>query len=165
LTGCVVRRKLLRILVVYSWNGPMDWVNLFTSFEGRITRLPFWMAWAVFVAIEIGISFSGGDDARWGSALDLVLTYPQFAVCAKRGHDRNTPMWVVGLFFATGVVLDVLLLGGWITNADVANATPLMLAFLIPYAVFGLALLVDLGFRRGTVGPNRYGPDPLETSA
>jgi uncharacterized membrane protein YhaH (DUF805 family) len=143
----------------------MNWVHLFTSFEGRITRQPFWIAWAVFVAIEIAISLSGGDDARWGSALDLMLVYPQLAVCAKRGHDRNSPIWVVGLFFAVGAVLDVFLLGGWITNADVANATPLMLAFLVPYAVFGLALIIDLGFRRGTAGPNRYGPDPLETSA
>jgi len=143
----------------------MDWVHLFTSFEGRITRQPFWIAWAVFIAIEIAISFSGGDDARWGSALDLMLVYPQLAVCAKRGHDRNSPIWVVGMFFAVGAVLDVLLLGGWITNADVANATPLTLAFLVPYAVFGLALVIDLGFRRGTQGPNRYGPDPLETSA
>jgi uncharacterized membrane protein YhaH (DUF805 family) len=143
----------------------MNWVHLFTSFEGRITRQPFWIAWAVFIAIEVAISFSGGDDARWGTALDLVLTYPQFAVCAKRGHDRNTPMWIVGLFFAIGAVFDVLLLGGWISNADVANATPPMLAFLIPYVVFGLALIIDLGFRRGTVGPNRYGPDPLETNA
>jgi uncharacterized membrane protein YhaH (DUF805 family) len=143
----------------------MDWVHLFTSFEGRITRQPFWIAWAVFVAIEIAISLSGGDDARWGSALDLVLTYPQFAVSAKRGHDRNTPIWVVGLFFAIGAVFDVLMLGGWITSADTANPTPLMLAILIPYLVFGLALTIDLGFRRGTVGPNRYGPDPLETNA
>jgi uncharacterized membrane protein YhaH (DUF805 family) len=143
----------------------MDWIHLFTSFEGRITRQPFWIAVAVFIAIEIAILFSGGDDDKWGTALDLVLTYPQLAVCAKRGHDRNTPLWIVGLFFAIGVVFDVLLLGGWITSADVANPPPLMLAFLIPYAVFALALIIDLGFRRGTVGPNRYGPDPLETSA
>jgi uncharacterized membrane protein YhaH (DUF805 family) len=143
----------------------MDWIHLFTSFEGRITRQPFWIAVAVFIAIEIAILFSGGDDDKWGTALDLVLTYPQLAVCAKRGHDRNTPLWIVGLFFAIGAVFDVLLLGGWITNADVANPPPLMLAFLIPYAVFALALIIDLGFRRGTVGPNRYGPDPLETSA
>jgi uncharacterized membrane protein YhaH (DUF805 family) len=57
------------------------------------------------------------------------------------------------------------MLGGWITSADTANPTPLMLAILIPYLVFGLALTIDLGFRRGTVGPNRYGPDPLETNA
>jgi uncharacterized membrane protein YhaH (DUF805 family) len=143
----------------------MDWVRLFTSFKGRITRQPFWIAFAVFVAIEIAISFSGRDDAQWTTVFDLVLTYPQFAVCAKRGHDRNTPMWVVGVFFAVWAVFDVLLLGGWITSADMANPTPLMLTFLIPYAIFGLALIIDLGFRRGTVGANRYGPDPLETSA
>jgi uncharacterized membrane protein YhaH (DUF805 family) len=143
----------------------MNWVHLFTSFEGRITRQPFWIAFAVFIAIEIVISLSGGDEARWTTVLDLVLTYPQLAVCAKRGYDRNTPIWVVGLFFAIGAAFDVLLLGGWITSADMANPPPLMLAILIPYVVFGLALIVDLGFRRGTVGPNRYGPDPLETTA
>jgi uncharacterized membrane protein YhaH (DUF805 family) len=143
----------------------MSWVYLFTSFEGRISRQAFWIAFAVFIAIEIAISLSGGDDARWTTVLDLVLTYPQLAVCAKRGYDRNTPIWIVGLFFAVGAAFDVLLLGGWITSADMANPPPLMLALLIPYAVFGLALIIDLGFRRGTVGPNRYGPDPLETSA
>jgi uncharacterized membrane protein YhaH (DUF805 family) len=29
------------------------------------------------------------------------------------------------------------------------------------WVFFALVLLVDLGFRRGTVGPNQYGPDPL----
>jgi uncharacterized membrane protein YhaH (DUF805 family) len=143
----------------------MNWLHLFTSFEGRITRQPFWIAFAVFIVIEIVISFSAGDDAQWTTVLDLVLTYPQLAVCAKRGYDRNTPIWVVGLFFAIGVALDILLLGGWITSADMANPTPLLLAILIPYFVFAVALIIDLGFRRGTVGPNRYGPDPLETSA
>jgi uncharacterized membrane protein YhaH (DUF805 family) len=35
---------------------------------------------------------------------------------------------------------------------------------LVPLGILGLALIVDLGFRRGTVGPNRYGPDPLDAS-
>ena len=142
----------------------MNWVYLFTSFEGRISRQPFWIALVVFIAIDIVISFSGGDDSRWSSALDLVLTYPQFAVCAKRGHDRNTPAWVVGLFFALGLVFDLLILGGWITK-DLSNPTPLIYAFVVPFLVLGLALVIDLGFRRGTAGPNRYGPDPLETGA
>ena len=143
----------------------MDWVHLFTSFEGRITRQPFWIGVAVFIAIEIAISFSGGDDARWGSALDLVLTYPEFAVCAKRGHDRNTPIWVVGLFFALNAIVELLLLGGLITVSDLRSQTLLAQAFAISLVVLGLALIIDLGFRRGTVGPNRYGPDPLETNA
>ena len=30
--------------------------------------------------------------------------------------------------------------------------------------VIGLWFLIDLGLLRGTVGPNKYGPDPLTTS-
>jgi uncharacterized membrane protein YhaH (DUF805 family) len=38
----------------------------------------------------------------------------------------------------------------------------LAIPVLIPLALFGLWYLVEAGFRRGTVGPNRYGPDPLQ---
>jgi len=141
----------------------MNWVHLFTSFEGRIGRQPFWIAWAVFIAIEVAITFAAGDDnTRLTAVLDLLLIYPQLAVCAKRGHDRNTPTWVIGLFFALSAVFDLLLLGGFIANADLTNPTPPVLALLVPIGLFALVLLIDLGFRRGTVGPNRYGPDPLE---
>jgi uncharacterized membrane protein YhaH (DUF805 family) len=142
----------------------MDWVHLFTSFDGRISRQPFWIALVVFIAIDIATTLTIEDD-RWNAALDLVLTYPQFAVCAKRGHDRNTPMWVVGLFFALGLVFDLLMLGGLVTNAVLRDPPVLLMALLVPYSIFALALLIDLGFRRGTVGPNRYGPDPFEAGA
>ena len=141
----------------------MDWVHLFTSFEGRISRQPFWIALAVFIAIDIASMLAIESD-RLSAVIDLIMTYPQFAVCAKRGHDRNTPAWVVGLFFAFGVVLDLMILGGWIAK-DLSNPTPLVYAFAVPFLVLGLALIIDLGFRRGTPGPNRYGPDPLETEA
>ena len=142
----------------------MDWVYLFNSFEGRISRQPFWVAWVVLIAIDIASTLPIESD-RWTAVLDLVMTYPQFAVCAKRGHDRNTPTWVVGLFFALGVLLDLLILGGWIVKADLSDPTPLLYALLVPLGAFALVLIVDLGFRRGTVGPNRYGPDPLEAGA
>jgi uncharacterized membrane protein YhaH (DUF805 family) len=141
----------------------MDWVHLFTSFEGRISRQPFWIALAVFIAIDIATTLTI-ENNRWTAVFDLVMTYPQFAVCAKRGHDRNTPTWVVGLFFALGVALDLMILGGWITKADLANPTLLVYALLVPLGAFALVLIVDLGFRRGTVGPNRYGPDPLDAT-
>ena len=141
----------------------MDWVHLFTSFQGRISRQPFWIALAVFVAIDVSSTLTIEDD-RWNAVFDLVMTYPQFAVCAKRAHDRNTSVWVVGLFFALGLVFDLMILGGWITK-DLSNPSPVVYAFVVPFLVLGLALIVDLGFRRGTAGPNRYGPDPLETGA
>ena len=142
----------------------MHWVHLFTGFEGRISRQPFWTTLAVFFVVDVASTLTIEND-QWSAVLDLVLTYPQFAVCAKRGHDRNTPMWVVGLFFALGVVLDLMILGGWIVKADLSNPTPLVYTFLVPLGILGLALIIDLGFRRGTVGPNRYGPDPLDARA
>ena len=142
----------------------MDWVHLFTSFDGRISRQPFWIALAAFLVIDVASTLTIEQD-RLSAVLDLVLTYPQFAVCAKRGHDRNTASWVVGLFFALGVVLDLMILGGWIAKTNLSNPTPLVYALLVPLGILGLALIVDLGFRRGTVGPNRYGPDPLDASS
>ena len=139
----------------------MDWVHLFTSFDGRISRQPFWIAWAVLLVGEI-VSELTGENGQWSAVLDLLLIYPEFAVCTKRGHDRNTPTWVIGLFFGVSAVFDILLLGGWITSAILKNPPTLLIALLAPYGIFALALLIDLGFRRGTVGPNRYGPDPLE---
>ena len=57
-----------------------------------------------------------------------------------------------------------IVLGGLITVSDLRSQTLLAQAFAISLVVLGLALIIDLGFRRGTVGPNRYGPDPLDTS-
>jgi uncharacterized membrane protein YhaH (DUF805 family) len=31
----------------------------------------------------------------------------------------------------------------------------------VPFTVLLVALMIELGFRRGTIGPNRYGPDPV----
>ena len=46
---------------------------------------------------------------------------------------------------------------GRLADSDLVSF-PLSLAGLV-VAVWGL---VELGFLRGTVGPNQYGPDPLE---
>jgi uncharacterized membrane protein YhaH (DUF805 family) len=35
-------------------------------------------------------------------------------------------------------------------------------AFIFAVGIASLMLLIELGFRRGMRGPNRYGPDPLE---
>jgi uncharacterized membrane protein YhaH (DUF805 family) len=145
----------------------MNWVQLFTSFEGRISRRPFWIAWIILIAIEIVVMLAaeGPHEDRLTALADLILIYPQFAVCAKRGHDRNTPTWVIGLFFALAAAFDLSLLGGWITTADLKSPPAPVLFLVIPLVLLALVLIVDLGFRRGTRGPNRYGPDPLQAQA
>ena len=139
----------------------MDWVYLLNSFDGRIGRKTFWIAMAVVTAAEILGHFAAeaiqGD--RLSAIVDLVFTYPEFAIAAKRGQDRNMPLAVVGTFFAAGVVLDLITVLGLSGTAD--QPSTLSLAIALPFTVFELALLVELGFRKGTTGPNRYGPDPL----
>lgn len=139
----------------------MDWAYLFNSFDGRIGRKTFWIA---MVAVTIGEIFGHllaeaieGD--RLSAIVDLAFTYPQFAVAVKRGHDRNMPLWLLIAFFGASAVLDFLTVLEMTGTEDEPNM--LSLAIALPFTVLGLALLVELGFRRGTPGPNQYGPDPL----
>ncbi len=91
-----------------------------------------------------------------------LMFYPAFAVNVKRAHDRNMPDWVLIAFFAANAFLDLLV----VLDLAGTNENPnlLSLAVAVPLTVVGLALLVELGFRKGTEGPNQYGPDPLAKS-
>ena len=142
----------------------MDWAYLLNGFHGRIGRQTFWIAMGVVAAAEIlghlAANMIEGD--RLGAIVDLAFTYPEFAIAVKRGHDRNLPVWLLGVFFGAGVLLDLLTVLGWAGSDEEPSMASLAIA--VPFTVVGLALLVELGFRRGTVGPNPYGPDPLTKS-
>jgi uncharacterized membrane protein YhaH (DUF805 family) len=44
---------------------------------------------------------------------------------------------------------------------DPVNPGTLVTAGFVLSGIWALAMFVDLGFLRGTQGPNQYGPDPL----
>jgi uncharacterized membrane protein YhaH (DUF805 family) len=76
----------------------------------------------------------------------------------KRAHDRNRPTWLIAIFF--GLMAAATL----VRPDDIDNMTEAPTLFMIvaiPWILLSLFFLVDLGFLRGTQGPNRYGPDPL----
>ena len=139
----------------------MDWVYLFTAVHGRISRQPFLIACGVLTLVEIAGQWLAyriqGD--RLAILVDLAFTYPEFALSVKRANDRNLPLWLLGIFFATSVMLDLFSVVGW-AGTDASPST-LAYAIAIPFTAFGIALLVELGFRKGTVGPNPHGRDPL----
>ncbi len=139
----------------------MDWAYLFNSFEGRITRQAFWIAMIAVTAANMLGCFAAQEIAgdRLSAIVDLAFTYPEFAVGAKRSHDRNLPLWLLAAFFVANAALDFLTVLGWAGTTDQPSTPALVIA--VPFTVFGLALLVELGIRRGTKGPNPYGPDPL----
>ena len=139
----------------------MDWAYLYNSFDGRIGRKTFWLAMGVIIAANVVACLIaeqlGGE--RLSAIVDLAFTYPEFAVAAKRGHDRNMPMWLLGIFFGANAALDLLDVLAWGGTRD--NPSTLALVIAVPFTVLLLVLLIDLGFRKGTPGPNQYGPDPL----
>jgi uncharacterized membrane protein YhaH (DUF805 family) len=139
----------------------MDFMHLFLSFEGRISRTTFWIGVGILIVVESIAQYAAGQfgNDQASAVVDLVFAFPEFAVAAKRAHDRNIPTLLIALFFAGAVGLDVLMLGGWDVTGDKPSTA--FLAILIPWGIFALILLIDLGFRRGTEGPNAYGPDPL----
>ena len=156
----------------------MKWIYFFGRFDGRIGRKTFWLTSiaifaaelvAAFVGALIIASLSGDWEAkagdRWIDAVFLIFLYPQFIIDVKRGHDRNIPIWVIGVFYAALVAHYFLVELGWLMelpNQNVmssVNVVSFIVAILL--GIFGFALLVELGFRKGTTGPNRYGPDPL----
>jgi uncharacterized membrane protein YhaH (DUF805 family) len=139
----------------------MNWVHLLTSFEGRIGRQTFWIGIAVLVVAEIAAHLVAeaiqGD--RLSAIIDLAFTYPEFAVAAKRANDRDLPIWILIVFFGGGAVLDLLTVLDLTGSTEQPSVFSLFIA--VPFTVLLVALMIELGFRRGTIGPNRYGPDPV----
>jgi uncharacterized membrane protein YhaH (DUF805 family) len=139
----------------------MDWVYLLSSFEGRISRKTFWIGIAVLIAAELAgyLIAQALQGDRLSAIVDLAFVYPEFAIAAKRAHDRDLPIWILVVFFGGGAVLDLLTVLELSGGNDQPSLMSLMIA--VPFTVLLVALLIELGFRRGTVGPNQYGPDPV----
>ena len=135
----------------------MDWIYLFTNFNGRISRQPFWIAFAIFVVAQLLVAKI--ENNTLSVLLDLAVTYPEFAVSVKRSNDRNLPPWLVALFFAGNVALDLFML----LNGPLDPESTLGYLIFYPLGLLQIILLIEFGFRRGTEGPNRFGEDPLAT--
>jgi uncharacterized membrane protein YhaH (DUF805 family) len=114
----------------------------------------------------------------------LAILYPSSALMVKRFHDRNRSGKLVLLLVVPTILLSITNLLGitgkvLIPNPDdfdldagyfslwgqslafEARNQPIDLAFKLWTFVIGIWFVVELGFLRGTRGPNDYGPDPL----
>jgi uncharacterized membrane protein YhaH (DUF805 family) len=142
----------------------MDAVNLFINFNGRINRAKFWtvvLCCAVFFLAVIGVTMavSSSMDTIFRAALIAYIPMIYVGVVSgiKRLHDRNKSGWWIVLFYGSplGLPFVAAILSGT-TESSVA-------LFLVQLVSLGMLIwaLVDLGCLRGSIGQNRYGPDPL----
>jgi uncharacterized membrane protein YhaH (DUF805 family) len=169
----------------------MNLFNLLFGFSGRINRGKYWLAvllWLVFWAIALPVCFLAGfyilgtnlvdgelpSGSDWlekmvHMTLDYVVLFiifltlvsvswiSAFAIGIKRLHDRNKNGWLIVLFYVAPSIL-----------ASIANTSEqAVVSFVLGLASFVISIwgLVELGFLRGTAGPNPYGPDPLQRPA
>ncbi len=135
----------------------MDWKYLLTSFEGRISRQPFWLSllammivtwilqfalFSIFGVNMMAVDPNAAPEAAAAAAMEsmskmalplgilcLVVLWPALAIYTKRWHDRDKSGW-------------------W------------SLIMFVPI-IGSIWFLVELGFLRGTDGPNRFGPNTL----
>jgi uncharacterized membrane protein YhaH (DUF805 family) len=120
---------------------------------------------AAAISAAVGAAVQG---AAWGSlVIFIILAYPAYCLSVKRRHDKNNAGRDVIIYFAVSFILVLIqALGFGYTMGDVGGVPlpqPSMLYMLVGIVggVFGLYMLVVLGFLKGTSGANDFGPDPL----
>jgi uncharacterized membrane protein YhaH (DUF805 family) len=152
-----------------------DLTSLYTNFNGRINRAPYWLGVIILgvvallillvVGALLGVSMMA-PDFRFkliSLVLGALFLYPAVALMVKRLHDRDRPAWLAGLFLAPNLIKSVTDVIGVTGNRLAPNILDLLLGALT--FVIGIWAFVELGCLRGTAGTNQHGPDPLMTNA
>jgi uncharacterized membrane protein YhaH (DUF805 family) len=90
--------------------------------------------------------------------LIIVILIASIAVGVKRLHDRNKSGWYLLLFYFLPCTLAALsvLIGAFVEDSTIIATVLALLAFALVVWAF-----IEMGCLRGTVGVNRYGPDPV----
>ena len=146
----------------------MSMTQLLFSFQGRLNRKPYWMtaiATMVIIIVLLLLALILIREHRFefaGLTLTLLvilyipLIWIGLAIGAKRLHDRDKSAWWLLVFYALPTILS--------TAADRTEDVQFIILHLISFGITVWAF-VELGCLRGTVGSNRYGPDPLSAPA
>ena len=158
----------------------MDIGNLLFGFRGRINRAKWWLSILIMIImylVVIGLAIVIGSDTLTnvlGFIAWIVAMWISLAAGAKRLHDLNrTAAWLVVFIGApillflvlvayAGVAVGTAILTGNMEPQDIARVSGIVMIIGAINFAFGLWALIWLGCLRGTVGPNQYGPDPLE---
>lgn len=144
----------------------MDFAYILTSTQGRIPRSQWWAGLVVLVIIAVVLGLIIG----WVFGptvigiiatliLQIILIYPAYALSAKRFQDRNKPGGLALIGIGLGILQTLARLVG-LSNPFDPTAVDWILN--IALLIVGIWYLIELGILRGTIGPNTYGPDPLE---
>lgn len=147
---------------------PPNWRQRFFSVHGRSGRSYYWVSnillsiaimvlYLIFLLIGLVIGFTASGAAVTiyaiicGVIIFILLIWPYIAINGKRIHDRNKSAWLILIPVALQILADASILASVVLSIVLGLA-----AFVV-----GVWFFVEFGCMRGTVGPNRYGPDPV----
>ena len=129
--------------------GRAFWVRFYLSPVGRTARLHYWL-FGLLPLFLIGIT-SGYfipptlDGIRYQLAIGFLVFWPQTAIIVRRLHDLNWMGWWAAVYWLIPVAL-------FFVGTSLPGGAGRDLSLIAAMA---------LGLFAGTVGPNRYGSDPL----
>jgi uncharacterized membrane protein YhaH (DUF805 family) len=138
--------------------------------RGRSNRAKYWLGiviWLVIYAVLAAPYFVLSEQPPAvvlgiGALLVVALiagTVSSILFSIRRLHDRDKSGHWLWLYVAVPAVLNV-------AGNVVSLASPEAVFVALPLALVALGIsiwmIVELGFFRGTRGPNRFGPDPLQ---
>src|SRR6185437_2885245 len=151
----------------------MNLTTLLFSFQGRINRARYW--WVVLINLAlftvclvfalalIGLEISNATP--WTAApvnylfmaifavVGLLMIWSSTAAGIKRLHDRDQSGWWMLVFWGVGAIVDLL--------QETATTSSSKFILGVGSLAVTVWVIVELGCLRGTVGPNRFGDDPL----
>jgi uncharacterized membrane protein YhaH (DUF805 family) len=145
--------------------------------SGRISRSQYWLRFFVPVLViglilgvlklangEVGTN--RGPVSTITVIFQLILLWPGIAILIKRIHDRNKSGWLIWALYGPVIVAIIFTVAAIIAffASGVSAAWGLgIVAAVFWIAVFAVSIwfFIEFGCLRGTIGANRYGPDPV----
>ena len=162
----------------------MNWPQLLFSFKGRVQRLYWWIGSLVVVfatgMLSQGVEFwaqqtgSGAIDPETGVfeptgpfeavmfVLALLNMWINLALSVKRLHDRDRTGWWIAVVYLTlflAIALGVATMMQPEGQREPLNGITVTAVFAVSCLM--IWMFIEIGFLKGTQGPNRFGPDLL----
>jgi uncharacterized membrane protein YhaH (DUF805 family) len=143
-------------------------------FKGRMRRKDYWLKGMLVVAPPSLLLFGVVETVSVTEALYWMLAIPSVAILymsaaliVKRLHDRDRSGWFVTVPLVTPLLQAVLEAFQEVLREDplfydwLQDATSVLVFVTLVAHIWNLFILIPVAFFRGTVGPNRFGDDPL----